>query len=141
VAWSVEKLMNLMLEGKVVPSAAQLGFIEEASASFADWAAKLRESAAVELETESWKQRAAALESDSTNQPPVAVAEEVVIDGTRKMSRNLFNIFLNEAEQHMSTLQQGLAALSVDSPSRPTEASKRAAHTLSSNAGTAGFKS
>lgn len=141
VAWSVERLMNLMMEGKVVPSAAQLTFIEEASASFADWAAKLRESAAVELETESWKQRATALENDSANQPPVAVAEEVVIDGTRKMSRNLFNIFLNEAEQHMNTLQQGLAALSVDSPSRPTEASKRAAHTLSSNAGTAGFKS
>ena len=141
VAWSVEKLMNLMLEGKVVPSAAQLTFIEDASASFADWAAKLRESGAVELETESWTQRASSLESDNANQPPVAVAEEVVIDGTRKMSRNLFNIFLNEADQHMSTLQQGHAALSVDSPSRPTEASKRAAHTLSSNAGTAGFKS
>jgi chemosensory pili system protein ChpA (sensor histidine kinase/response regulator) len=140
VAWSVEKLMNHMLEGKVVPSAAQLAFIEQASAAFAGWAAALRESGSVELETQSWTERAAALQSDSSNQPPVAVAEEVVIDGTRRMSRNLFNIFLNEADQHMNTLQQGLAALSVDSPSRPTEASRRAAHTLSSNAGTAGFK-
>lgn len=140
VAWSVEKLMNHMLEGKAVPSPMQLTFIEQTSAAFAGWAAVLRESGLVELETQSWKQRAAALESDSDKQPPVAVAEEVVIDGTRKMSRNLFNIFLNEADQHMDTLQQGLAALSPDSPSRPTEASRRAAHTLSSNAGTAGFK-
>jgi chemosensory pili system protein ChpA (sensor histidine kinase/response regulator) len=140
VAWSVEKLMNHMMEGKVVPSAAQLNFIEQTSAAFAGWAGALRESGSVELETQSWKQRAAALESESDHQPPVAIAEEVVIDGTRKMSRNLFNIFLKEAEQHMSTLQQGLAALSVDSPTRPTEASRRAAHTLSSNAGTAGFK-
>ena len=140
VAWAVEKLMNHMMESKAVPSSAQLGLMEEASAAFAEWAAALRSSGTVELETQSWKHRAAALESESDNQPPVAVAEEVVIDGTRKMSRNLFNIFLNEAEQHMKTLQQGLAALSVDSPSRPTEASRRAAHTLSSNAGTAGFK-
>ncbi|HEU4708354.1 MAG TPA: Hpt domain-containing protein, partial [Methylophilaceae bacterium] len=141
VAWAVEKLMNHMLEGKVVPSSAQLSFIEEASAAFAGWAAALRESGSAELETDSWTQRAAWLESESDNQPPVAIAEEVVIDGTRKMSRNLFNIFLSEADQHMETLQQGFSALSVDSPSRPTEASRRAAHTLSSNAGTAGFKS
>ena len=140
VAWAVEKLMNHMMEGKVIPSPTQLGFIEQASAAFAEWAAALRATGTVELETQSWKQRAAALESESENQPPVAVAAEVVIDGTRKMSRNLFNIFLNEADQHMKTLQQGLAALSVDSPSPPTEASRRAAHTLSSNAGTAGFK-
>lgn len=140
VAWAVEKLMNHMMEGKVTPSPAQLGFIEQTSAAFAEWAAALRVAGTVELETQSWKQRATALESESDNQPPVAVAAEVVIDGTRKMSRNLFNIFLNEADQHMQTLQQGLAALSVDSPSPPTEASRRAAHTLSSNAGTAGFK-
>src|SRR5690606_10146197 len=35
VAWAVEKLLNLVLENGVVPSPAQLGFVEKASAAFA----------------------------------------------------------------------------------------------------------
>jgi chemosensory pili system protein ChpA (sensor histidine kinase/response regulator) len=141
VAWAVERMLNLVMERKVVPSPAQLTFIEQTTAAFAGWAAILREAGAVELDPQTWQQQAAALESESAAQKPVAVAEEVVIGGTRKMSRALFNIFMNEAEQHMQTLKQGLAALSVDSPAKPTDASCRAAHTLASNAGTAGFKS
>lgn len=141
VAWAVERMLNLVMESKAIPSPGQLTFIEQTSAAFAGWAATLRESGAVELDPQAWQQQAAALESESATQKPVAVAEEVVIGGTRKMSRALFNIFMIEAEQHMQTLKQGLAALSVDSPSKPTAASCRAAHTLASNAGTAGFKS
>jgi len=141
VAWAVEKLLNLLMESKVVPSPAQLSFIEETSAAFAGWASALSETGLVELEPEKWQQQAAALESESAKQKPVAVAEEVVIGGTRKMSRALYNIFMGEAQQHVQTLKQGYQVLSVDSPSKPTEASRRAAHTLASNAATAGFKS
>ncbi len=141
VAWAVERMLNLVMERKLVPSPLQLTFIEQTSAAFAGWAATLREAGAVELDPQIWQQQAAALESESAAQKPIAVAEEVVIGGTRKMSRALFDIFMNEAEQHMQTLKQGLAALSVDSLSKPTAASHRAAHTLASNAGTAGFNS
>ena len=140
VAWSVEKLMNLIMESNAVPTQAQLNYIEQTSAAFAGWAAVLREAGEVELLPQQWQQQAARLESDGAAQQPVVAPQEVLIGGTRKMSRALFNIFMNEAEQHMKTLKQGLAALSVDSPSQPTEASRRAAHTLSSNAGAAGFK-
>ncbi|HEY8119566.1 MAG TPA: Hpt domain-containing protein [Methylophilaceae bacterium] len=140
VAWAVEKLMNLIMESKAVPTQAQLTFIEETSAAFAGWAAILRDDSVVELVPQKWQQQAAKLESDGTSQQLAASPGEIVIGGTRKMSRALFNIFMNEAEQHIKTLKQGLTALSVDSPSQPTEASRRAAHTLASNAGAAGFK-
>lgn len=140
VAWAVEKLLNLILETKVVPSSAQLSFVEEASAAFAGWAATLRETGVVELAPEPWRQQATMLENESAAQQPAAVAEEVLIDGTRKLSRALFNIFLGEAEQHMQALRAGLGELTVDALSIPSDAMRRAAHTLASNAGAAGFK-
>jgi chemosensory pili system protein ChpA (sensor histidine kinase/response regulator) len=140
VAWAVERLLNQVMERKVVPSSGQLSFIEEASAAFAGWAAKLRDSAEVELNHQAWQTRAAALENEKEAPKPAAQAEEVIIGGTHKLSRTLFNIFMAEANQHMQTLRQGLAVLSTDSTSKPTDASRRAAHTLASNAGTAGFK-
>jgi chemosensory pili system protein ChpA (sensor histidine kinase/response regulator) len=140
VAWAVERLLNQVMERKVVPSSGQLSFIEEASAAFAGWAAKLRGSAEVELNHQAWQTRAAALENEKEAPKPAAQAEEVIIGGTHKLSRTLFNIFMAEANQHMQTLRQGLAVLSTDSTSKPTDASRRAAHTLASNAGTAGFK-
>ncbi|HEX5539790.1 MAG TPA: Hpt domain-containing protein, partial [Methylophilaceae bacterium] len=139
VAWAVEKLLNLLMETKVVPNSAQLSFIEEASAAFAGWAATLREAGQVELTPDSWRQQAAALESGSASQQSAVVAEEVLIDGTRKLSRGLFNIFLGEAAEHMQALRLGFNALSADYPSTPSDTMRRAAHTLASNAGAAGF--
>ncbi|HWU82918.1 MAG TPA: Hpt domain-containing protein [Methylophilaceae bacterium] len=140
VAWSVERLLNQVMERKVIPTAGQIAFIEEASAEFAGWAAKLRETGEVELDHKVWQHKATALEQEREAAKPAAQAEEVIIGGTHKLSRTLFNIFLGEANQHMQTLRQGLSALSKDSTAKPTDASRRAAHTLASNAGTAGFK-
>ena len=139
VAWEAENLVNMTIENRVIPGAAQLGFIEQASAAFAGWIAALRESGSVELNPQQWQQQASALKKTITQQPPV-LSEEVLIDGTRKMSRTFFNIFTNEASQHIQTLVQDMKVLSEHIHLPPTEASRRAAHTLVSNAGAAGFK-
>lgn len=140
VAWGVEKLLNGVMERKVVPSPAQLTFIEQTSAAFAGWVATLRDAGVVTLNQHEWLLQATALEDASASQQPVALAAEVVIGGTHKISRGLFDIFMNEAGQHMQHLKQEFSGLSADLPSKPTETSIRAAHTLASNAGTAGFK-
>lgn len=141
VAWSVEKLLNLVLETNVVPSSAQLSFVEEASAAFAGWAATLRGTGVVELTPEPWRQQAVTLENESATQQSATIAEEVLIDGTHKLSRALFNIFLGEAGQHMQSLRTGLSELQIGDSTVPSEDMRRAAHTLASNASTAGFKS
>lgn len=141
VAWSVEKLLNQLMERKAFPTTAQIAFVEKVSAAFAGWVTTLQEKNEVALNPAPYAQQAADLESDvqeAVAQPPQK--EEVLIGGTRKLSRAFFNIFINEAQQHLQTLIEAQQAIQSNSTELPTEASRRAAHTLGSNALTAGFK-
>ncbi|MEZ0318083.1 MAG: Hpt domain-containing protein, partial [Methylophilaceae bacterium] len=140
VAWAVEKLLNVLMERKLLPGLAVIGFVEQAGAAFAGWVAILRESGAVDVSPQTWQQQAAALEADLASQKSKEVPEEVIIGGTHKISRALFNIFIAEAEQHMQVLAATVAELSTEGIIKPSDASRRAAHTLASNSGTAGFK-
>jgi len=139
VAWSVENLLNQMMERKVFPTAPVLSFIEKVSAEFANWVAGLSENQMVSLNPVPFQQQADALAAGLENQQETAKVqpqkEEVLIGGTRKLSRAFFDIFLAEAQQHLNTLVQAQDVIVMDS----TE-SYRAAHTLGSNALTAGFK-
>ena len=140
VAWAVEKLLNVVMERKVQISAAIIDFAEKAGAGFAEWVAKLQEAGAVEVHAQPWHDQSGELEAALLAQKAKPVAEEVVIGGTHKISRALFNIFLAEAEQHMRVLTESVSELTTDERNKPSDASRRAAHTLASNAGTAGFK-
>ncbi|HSI43545.1 MAG TPA: Hpt domain-containing protein [Methylotenera sp.] len=144
VAWSVEKLLNLVMERKAFPTPAQLAFIEKVSAEFAGWAAYLQTNGEVALNPAPFIQQAAELESEFQGEmasaKPQAQKEEVLIGGTRKLSRAFFNIFISEAQQHLQTLIEAQVAIQSNSTELPSEASRRAAHTLGSNALTAGFK-
>jgi len=143
VAWTVEKLLNDVMEQKLTPSADMIGFTEDVSAAFAGWVAQLRNGAGVDVDLQAWQAKAAALQSSISKRKPKAV-EEVVIGGTHKISRALFNIFMAEAQEHMQALTQSvpnvLAAAATGAALKPDDDSRRAAHTLASNAGTAGFK-
>jgi chemosensory pili system protein ChpA (sensor histidine kinase/response regulator) len=144
VAWSVEKLLNLVMERKAFPTPAQLAFIEKVSAEFAGWVAYLQEHHMVTLNPTPFQQEAAALERDFVQDlaetKPKPQKEEVLIGGTRKLSRAFFNIFLSEAQQHLQALIESQSLIKANSSELPTEESRRAAHTLGSNALTAGFK-
>ena len=144
VAWSVEELLNLVMERKAFPTSSQLAFVEKVSAEFAGWVAYLQENDQVTLNPAAFIKQANALETEfedeiATTKPQVQ-KEEVLIGGTRKLSRTFFNIFLNEAQQHLQTLIEAQKLIKSSSLKLPSEASRRAAHTLGSNALTAGFK-
>lgn len=144
VAWSVEKLLNLVMERKAFPSAKQLSFVEHVSAEFAGWVAELQRNQVVTLDPMPFQQRATELESefeyDLAVNMPKPQKEEVLIGGTRTLSKTFFNIFLAEAQQHLETLIEAQNVLVANTTELPTDASCRAAHTLGSNALTAGFK-
>lgn len=141
IAWAVEKLLNFVIENDVVPSMSQLAFIEKASAAFSGWVAELLEKGACAPEYKEWQAEAQALETDSSSQKPATEAAEVLIGGTRKISRALFNIFLGEAKQHLETLKSEHAKLESSPTGLPSSALIRSAHTLASNSGATGFKS
>lgn len=144
VAWAVENLLNVVLERKTFPTSAILAFVEKVSAAFANWVAELQQAQKVALNPAPFQQQAAALiselEQNAAEAKPVVQKEEVLIGGTRKLSKAFFNIFLGEAQQHLLALIDAHAALVENSTDLPTPESCRAAHTLGSNALTAGFK-
>lgn len=140
VAWSVEKLLNALMEQKAFPIPQQLAFIEKVSADFSGWVAELQTNHVVILNPQPYLEEAAALEAVATVAKPKPQKEEVLIGGTRKLSRAFFDIFMNEAQQHLDTLIEAHKALVANTNEWPTDVSCRAAHTLGSNALTAGFK-
>lgn len=144
VAWAVEGLLNLLIERKAFPTTPILAFVEMVSAEFATWVAELQQNQTVSLSPSPFQQQAkdlaAELEHDLVAGKPKPQKEEVLIGGTRKLSRAFFEIFLAEAQQHLQTLVEAQSVLAVDSSELPTAESCRAAHTLGSNALTAGFK-
>lgn len=144
VAWAVESLLNLVIEHAAFPSADILAFVEKVSAKFSNWVAELQQNQAVTLDPGPFQAEATTLsaqfERELATAKPKPQKEEVLIGGTRKLSRTFFNIFLGEAQQHLETLQEAHSALVVGTSKAPSAESCRAAHTLGSNALTAGFK-
>ncbi|MFL9609764.1 Hpt domain-containing protein [Methylobacillus sp. Pita2] len=141
VAAIVETLLNRVIERKLTPTSAMIAFIEDATAAFAGWVASLRDKAHQAVEAALWQARADELESSLSGLAAKEQAEEVLIGGTRKISRALFEVFLQEAGQHLEQLQDWLQVVLHRSEPvlTPDKETCRAAHTLASNAGSTGF--
>lgn len=143
VAHALEKLLNILIEHKASPSEEILNFTDQVNEAFLAWIATLKQQQSVTLNGGQYQQAAAdlseELELKFLSEKPKAQKEEVLIGGSRKVGRAFFYLFLGEAQSHIKTLTHAKAAIKVDSTNKPTSTSRRAAHTLSSNALTAGF--
>ncbi|MCB5184086.1 Hpt domain-containing protein [Methylobacillus gramineus] len=137
-----EKLLNLVIERKLSLDTAVTGFAEQVAAAFADWAGRLREQQRVVVDVAFWQQQAALLEDTLAHVEQSEQAEEVLIGGTRRISRGLFDVFLQEASQHLMQLQHWVERVhnNTEPLLLPDTDVCRAAHTLASNAGATGFK-
>lgn len=162
IAGQVEQFLNGVIDKKSVLSHQQIAGIEQMNAAFAGWAAELRANNQAEVNQTAWSAHAAALSEMSEiesnaelsteiapkTQPTVsAVAKkakkpepQVLIGGTRKMSRAFYDIFVKESMQNITTIEQDAARLATDSNLTPSDGAKVAAHTLASNALAAEFK-
>ncbi len=144
IAGKVEFFLNGVLDKKSTLTPQQIGSIEQLSAAFADWAAELRTKSQVNVNQDAWFERIAALSSTSEKSASKTKAKkpeaQVLIGGTRKMSRALYDIFINESMQNITTMEQDVAKLAADNSLQPSKAARHANHTLASNALAAGFK-
>jgi chemosensory pili system protein ChpA (sensor histidine kinase/response regulator) len=164
VAGKVEFFLNDILDEKEHLNMLQIAAIEQVSAAFAGWTAELRANSKVEVNQDPWFKRIA--EFPHLTDKPV-VSEEVVsseelassasvnprkkssnkktdphvlIGGTRKMSRALYDIFLNESLQNIKILEDDVVQLTDGAISVPSKTARQANHTLASNALAAEFK-
>lgn len=143
IAGKVEYFLNGVLDKKSTLNPHQIISIEKISAAFADWAAELRANNQVDVNLETWFAYIAELSNQGADTSSKAGTRktdaQVLIGGTRKMSRALYDIFINESMQNITALEQDVAKLAADSNLRPSKGAQHANHTLASNALAAGF--
>lgn len=140
VAWGVEQILNRLTEHKLPLTGEAMHYVDEVSEVFADWIKTLKAGNQIAVDVPEHQSRvqnvlASLLEAKQKN-----TGDEVVIGGNHKISRALFNIFIAEAWQHIQTLKDRAQLYQSGSTNRPDQETIRAAHTLASNAGTAGFR-
>lgn len=156
IAGQVEQFLNGVLDKKSVLNQQQIAGIEQMNAAFASWAAELRANNQVEVNQTTWSARAAALSQASekvesaANVRQIAPTKEVkkakkpepqvLIGGTRKMSRAFYDIFVKESMQNITTIEQDVAMLAAGTNLMPSATAKMAVHTLASNSLATGFK-
>ena len=158
VAGKVEIFFNGILDKKYLLEPHQVGSVEQVSAAFAGWAAELRANQQVEVNKDAWIARIEAFQNEelamnavATETAPVEAEsasvvmpakksdEQVLIGGTRKMSRAFYDIFITESGQNVTILEQDIVKLNADSHLQPSNEARHATHTLASNALAAGF--
>lgn len=142
IAGKVEFFLNDVLEKKTHLSSVQINKIEQVSAAFAGWASELAEHHQLVLDQGQWIDRIDGWSQVEQKKPVKKKSEDdfVLIGGQRKLSRQLYNIFLNESMLNITTLEQDIVKMNENAGSTaPSDKAKHAIHTLSSNALAAGF--
>jgi len=137
-ALAVEQVLNLWLQDERSATPELLGLLELAHGAFSDWIARLQKGepqpdAAALVAAAERVTRGEALEPAP---PPAATPEreeEVMIDG-KSVSSSLYAIFVNEARQHLDTLDREIASSATARAMR--DELVRAAHTFASICGT-----
>lgn len=159
LAGKVEHFLNGVLDKKASLNVAQIGMIEQITAAFADWTATLRAEKHVDIPHAYWLAKitelATADETTTVVEAETATAKPsrsksakkakeepyVLVGGTRKLARALYEIFINESMQNVTKLEQDVAKLKQSEIDIPSQQAKRAVHTLASNALATGFTS
>ena len=148
VAWSVEQLLNHLIETRIGVDEAVIDYVARVSRVFLEWVQQLQTTGSVTLVPAIWQAEAAALRhrvvaeetgTEVVDEPvkPKA-ADEIVIGGTKKVSHQLFNLFLEEAYANLEMLSRVCSAAHKKTPP-PIPDVARAAHTLGGVSRTVGF--
>lgn len=145
VAAKVETFLNGVLDKKGTLEPVQIVKLEEITAQFAAWAAELRANNQVQVAQAYWVGKVEALSQPAETQandkkkPAKKPESHVLIAGTRKLSRALYDIFINESMQNITILEQDVAKITEKKAAQPAKAARHAVHTLASNALAAEF--
>ena len=157
VAGQLEFFLNNVLDKKSTLNLKQVSSIERVAAIIADWTAELRVNKQVEVPQEAWLAHIANMPNEDVAtqadiipitaktektkaKTPKKLEAQVLIDGTRKMSRAFYDIFMHESGENLSLIEQDALKVAEDSTLQPAKVALHAIHTLASNALAADFK-
>jgi chemosensory pili system protein ChpA (sensor histidine kinase/response regulator) len=140
LSWLVEALLNQLIENNITPDIKHIDFAEEVSVAIASHLVTLRAHGVVEVDLSGWLAVLTKLKVVTQEKLSAHKVEQVVIRGTHKINKALYDIFIEEAMQHLQVLKAAQLTLENHQLLETMEFVRRAAHTMASNAGTAGFK-
>jgi chemosensory pili system protein ChpA (sensor histidine kinase/response regulator) len=136
-AWSVENLLNRIINQTLATSPAMLEFISEAAAAMPELVEQLEIGIAPRADVHGLMQRAeafaggeAAAETSRSVRVPVPAAPAAARAGGTGMDPVLAEIFAKELRAHVQTLGAYVASAELDAAPKVTEPLYRAAHTL-----------
>jgi chemosensory pili system protein ChpA (sensor histidine kinase/response regulator) len=140
VAWEIEQVMNRWLEQQRPATPTLLELIEMATAAFSEWVTQLRSgSLKGEIDAAAIVELARKLKSGEITTPPAEPPAEEVVVGDVRLGRSMFDIYLQEAQGHVASLQDQLVVWRSAPGGDVPHEFLRAAHTLASSSRTAGF--
>lgn len=148
-AWAFENMLNRVIDNTVEPSNAMFDLLDQAADALPELVAEFREGAAVSADIE-WMQEAAnamstpgGLEAMLPPAPPPPAAAPVesaapAEPAAPELDPVLLEIYGNETEAHLATIEQFIAECRAEHGCRVTEALTRALHTLQGSSRMAG---
>ena len=149
-AWAFENMLNRVIDGTVEPDNAMFDLLDQAREALSELVGEFREGAAVTADVE-WLQAAATAMSapgglasmlpPAPPPPPVAVpppVEAVPAVAVPELDPVLLEIYGNETETHLLTIEQFVADCRAQHGCRVSEALTRALHTLQGSSRMAG---
>ncbi len=139
LAWLAEGLFNQVIDQNITLKSELIDFAERVAEFVADALVMLSAKKSFHLDLSVWRQEADKLQLSLLNNLVDTKNEQLLIGGTQKISRALFEIFIEEAHQHLHVLNVAQTSLSKVGTLSSLDAVRRAAHTLASNSGAAGF--
>ena len=138
IAGQIEVFLNQIIDQKSQLSINQLHQLEQINSHFANWTAKLRNDEEVEINQTLANAQILGLKEVNKKVTVTSARKktesQVLIGGTRKMSRALYNIFINETMNNITLIEQDAAKLIAKTILLPSSTAKIAIHTLASNA-------
>jgi len=150
LAWSVENVLNKVRDGKLAPSPDIFALIEETMALIPKMVDQLTGGPAVAVDLEAIRRRAEAVAQGKRGGSPAAVSRPTVSaaraaaietdepytdDNLPRVDRTLLDIFTNEAQTHLATIDTELAACDdAGGVCLVSEPLFRSIHTLAGNA-------
>lgn len=139
LAWLVEALLNQVIEYNLVLEAELIYFAERVVQLIANALPIIRTQKTFSLDLSPWQQDAEKLKAGLGHSAQENTTEQLLIGGKQKISRALFDIFIEEAHQHLDILKTAQLALDNEARLSSLVDVRRASHTLASNSGAAGF--
>jgi len=148
LAWSVENVLNKVRDGKLAPSAEVFALIEETLALVPKMVDQLTGGPAVAVDLDAIRRRAEAVAqgkraggaatpkaASAASRQVVETEEEFTDDNLPRLDKTLLEIFTNEAQSHLATVDSELEAChAAGEVCLVSDSLFRAIHTLAGNA-------